>query len=356
MRRRHPDSSARRKTSHLWPGLCARSLPLFFGLLLAAPAFADAGESAGENARADEYFRQGKAFVKEDRWEEARRAYLAGYKIKRGYDIAGNLGNVELELGLARDAAEHLAYCIKSFPATGTASQLAYVKGRFEDARQKVSALSIQVNVDGAEVFVDGRSIGRSPFPDDVYVEPGARTLEVKLTGFTHAKRAIQAVKGSWQSVALVLRADTSAPGAGPSHSSPPIVVAEERSRVPFYVGGGVALAGIGAGVVGILLSQASSARADTQFTQLKGSGGAGACLDAANESRCEALDQAYRDKGTFRTVSIAGFGAAGAAAGVLITYALLSGGKPRSAGSSALRLDVAAGPGAAGALLKGSF
>ncbi len=163
MRRRHPDRSARGETSHVWPGLSARALPLFLGLLFAAPAFADGGESAGENARADEYFRQGKAFVKEDRWEEARRAYLAGYKIKRGYDIAGNLGNVELELGLARDAAEHLAYCIKSFPATGTASQLAYVKGRFEEARQKVSALSIQVNVDGAEVFVDGRSIGRSP-------------------------------------------------------------------------------------------------------------------------------------------------------------------------------------------------
>ncbi|MFS8071089.1 MAG: hypothetical protein ACMG6S_32370, partial [Byssovorax sp.] len=176
MRRRYPDCSARCTTSHRWPGFCARSLPLVLGLLFAAPALAD----AGENARADEYFRQGKAFVKEDRWEDARRAYLAGYKIKRGYDIAGNLGNVELELGLARDAAEHLAYCIKSFPATGTASQLAYVKGRFEEARQKVSALSIQVNVDGAEVFVDGRSIGRSPFADDVYVEPGARTLEVK--------------------------------------------------------------------------------------------------------------------------------------------------------------------------------
>lgn len=356
MRRRQPDSPARRETSHLWPGLCARSLPLLLGLLFAPPALADAGESAREHAKADEYFRQGKAFVKEDRWEEARRAYLAGYKIKRGYDIAGNLGNVELELGLARDAAEHLAYCMKSFPATGTASQLAYVKGRFEEARQKVSALSIQVNVDGAEVFVDGRSIGRSPFQDDVYIDPGARTLEVKLTGFAPSKRTIQAVKGSWQSVALVLRADAVAPAVVAPPHSPPVVVVEERSRAPFYVGGGFALAGIGAGVAGILLSQASAVRADTQFTQLKAGGGVGACLDAANASRCDALDQAYRDKGLFRTVSIAGFATAGAAASVILTYALLSGGKPRSAGSSAMTIDVAAGPGLAGALLKGSF
>lgn len=361
MRRRTPDSSARRRTRRVWPGLSARSLPLFFGIFLAAPAFADGGEGPGENARADEYFRQGKAFVKEDRWEEARRAYLAGYKIKRGYDIAGNLGNVELELGLARDAAEHLAYCIKSFPATGTATQLAYVKGRFEEARQKVSALSIQVNVDGAEVFVDGRSIGRSPFADDVYVEPGGRTLEVKLAGFTPFKRSVQAGKGAWQSVALVLQADAGARAAAPAHSPPaaPVVLPpppSERSRAPFYVGGLAALAGIGAGVAGLLLSQSSAARAETQFNQLRASGGAGACLDAANEVKCEALDQAYREKGTFRIVSIAGFGTAGAAAGVILTYALLSGGKPHHAGSAALRVDVTAGPTSAGALLKGSF
>ena len=125
---------------------------------------------------------------------------------------------------------------------------------------------------------------------------------------------------------------------------------------MPFYVGGGVALAGIGAGVAGLLLSQASGARADTRFDQLKASGGVGACLDAANESRCEALDQAYRDKGAFRTVSIAGFATAGAAAGLILTYALLSGGKPRGAGASALKIDVAVGPGLTGALLKGSF
>jgi hypothetical protein len=336
------------------PGLCALALPLFFGVCFALPAFADTKEGAGENARADEYFRQGKAFVKEDRWEDARRAYLAGWQIKRGYDIAGNLGSVELELGLARDAAEHLAYCIKSFPATGTATQLGYIKGRFEEARQKVGALSIQVNVDGAEVFVDGRSIGRSPFTDDIYVEPGARTLETKLPGFAPSKRGITAAKGSWQSVALVLHAGADAHEAGSPRGLPDVV--EERSRAPFYVGGGVALAGIGAGVMGVLLSQSSAVRADTQFNQLKSEGGIGACLDAANQAACDALDQAYRDKATFRTVSIAGFATAGAAVGAILTYALISGGKPRPAGSSALHIDVAAGPGLTGAIVTGGF
>ena len=334
----------------------ARVWPLFFGILLVSPAFAGPKEAASENARADEYFRRGKAFVKEDRWEDARRAYLAGWQIKRGYDIAGNLGSVELELGLSRDAAGHLAYCIKSFPATGTAAQLAYIKGRFEEARQRVATLAIQVNVDGAEVYVDGRSIGRSPFPDDVYIEPGARTLEVKLAGFAPSKREITAAKGSWQSVALVLRADASASGP----SAAPVVsgteVEEERSRAPFYVGGAAAIAGIGAGIAFVALSHSSGIRAEQSFNQLKSSGGTGACLVAANKVPCDALDQAYRDQATFRTVGIVGFATAGAAAGAILTHALLSGWKSSPKGSSAIRVDIAAGAGMTGALVTGGF
>ena len=44
--------------------------------------------------------------------------------------------------------------------------------------------------------------------------------LDLKLAGFTPFKRSIQAGKGAWQSVALVLRADVSArPVAAPAHS-----------------------------------------------------------------------------------------------------------------------------------------
>jgi hypothetical protein len=342
------------------PAFLARALPLLFGILFVAPAFADPKDVAAENARADELFRKGKAFVKEDKWEDARRAYLAGWQIKRGYDIAGNLGSVELELGLNRDAAEHLAYCIKSFPATGTAAQLAYIKGRFEEARQRVVALTIQVNVDGAEVYVDGRSIGRSPFPDDVYVEPGARTLEVKLAGFAPSKREITAAKGSWQPVVLVLHADTGSPVGASSPRIPVVpivpVVEEERSRAPFYVGGAAALAGLGAGVAGLALSRAAASRADESFNHLKSSGGVGACLVAANKVPCDALDQAYRDQATFRTVAIVGFTTAGAAASAILGYALLSGGKSSPGGTSAIHVDVALGAGVTGALLTGGF
>src|SRR5687768_4046638 len=113
------------------------------------PARAVPGEDDA-NTRADEYFRQGKALVREGDLEGARRAYLAGFQLKKGYDIAGNLGNVELELGRPRDAAEHLTWCVRNFPATGTPKQLEMAKERLAEARKQIGALSIVVNVDGA--------------------------------------------------------------------------------------------------------------------------------------------------------------------------------------------------------------
>src|SRR6185503_10534547 len=117
------------------------------------------------------------------RLEDAYRAYKAGYDLKKGYDLAGNLGNVELALGRPRDAAEHLSFCLKNFPATGTAKQLEFIRSRLAEARQKVGALSIQVSEGGAEVLVDGRSIGRSPLADEVFVDPGSRRIEARLNG-----------------------------------------------------------------------------------------------------------------------------------------------------------------------------
>jgi len=50
-------------------------------------------------------------------------AYRKAWDLKQSSDIRRNLGNVEVELGKPRDAAEHLSYCLKRFPSTGSAEQ-----------------------------------------------------------------------------------------------------------------------------------------------------------------------------------------------------------------------------------------
>src|SRR5262249_54129625 len=127
-----------------------------------------------------------------------------------------NLGSAELTLGKVRDAAEHFAYCIRTFPATGSKKQLAAVKRLFDDARRKVGALAIKVGVDGAEVIVDGKPVGRAPLAEEVYVDPGPHTVEAKLAGYDAAKQAVQVPAGPAQSMTLALVATAPSPPTPP--------------------------------------------------------------------------------------------------------------------------------------------
>lgn len=319
------------------------------------PAQAMPSDEGDVSARADEYFRQGKALVKQGDLEGARKAYLEGFQLKRGYDIAGNLGNVELELGRPRDAAEHLTYCVRNFPATGTPKQLEFAKERLAEARKQVGALAIVVNVDGAEVFVDGKSIGRAPFATDVFVEPGARVIEARAVGHAATRQDIEATRGSFQSLALVLRplpAQRVVKGPGPMVPYVP-PEAPKKNLGLIVTGAAVSLAGLSVGFAGLGFSNGAAARAEEQRGDLATRGGSSACYGSARDPRCDDLDSALRQRESFRVVSIVGFTAAGLAAAATITYALLPS-SPARQGS--VRAGVALAPGSAGFELVGRF
>src|SRR5690242_465502 len=80
-----------------------------------APPAADDAASK----RADELTHQGNEFAVKLRWKEAEPLFRQAWALKHSYDIGGNLGLAELALGKHRDAAEHLSYALKTFPANG---------------------------------------------------------------------------------------------------------------------------------------------------------------------------------------------------------------------------------------------
>ena len=56
-----------------------------------------------------------------------------------------------------------------------------------------------------AEYLVDGKVVGTAPLPLEVYVEPGARTVEAKLAGYASAKETLAIEKGAARTVELTL-------------------------------------------------------------------------------------------------------------------------------------------------------
>ncbi|MCK6591615.1 MAG: hypothetical protein L6Q76_29015, partial [Polyangiaceae bacterium] len=75
--------------------------------------------NASPEERAMALFRRGIEAHKQGNLVEAEGYYRTAFDLKKSYDIAGNLGDVELKLGKPRDAAEHLSFTIRNFPLTG---------------------------------------------------------------------------------------------------------------------------------------------------------------------------------------------------------------------------------------------
>ena len=230
---------------------------------------------------ADELFAQGNEAFDRGALDDAYALYLKAWALKRTYDIAGNLGQVELKLGKFRDAAEHLDFTLRLFPPTGKAAPREAIRRALEASRREVAALTIHVSAQGAAVSVDGASIGLSPFENQVFVDPGKRTIEATLEAHLPTRIVIDVEKGETREVNLSLV---------PKNQPPP----QPRSLPLLLTGYGVSLAAAGSGIGLMIASSNKGAQADALLSQLVAADPDHACPcgSEADRARLKALRQ----------------------------------------------------------------
>jgi hypothetical protein len=318
--------------------------------------------SGEETAKlADAYFLRGKALIKDGNIKEAYKQYKAAWDLKKSYDIAANLGNVEYQLGMPRDAAEHLAFSVRNAAVSVTSDRLDKAKKLLEQARTLVGAVVVKVNLDGADVLIDGELMGRSPLSDEIYVDPGSRTIEARLPGHEPVKETVDCARSSMQTVALTLKPIVIPPDVGSarpiatSAPPPPGGGGPRRMSLPIAVGAGVAVAGVGLGLTATLISNARSGDATQLRDELAGKPeNTSACRQTPLPAKCEELQGAYVDVGSFRNVAIIGFATAGVAALATVTYALIPSPVPVTTGQ--VRASINVGPDGGGLMIHGRF
>jgi tetratricopeptide (TPR) repeat protein len=265
-------------------------------------------EAASPQDRADALFLQGKAAAQAKNWDEAHKLLAQAWQLKQSYDIASNLGQVAYLLGKHAEAAQHVSFALRHYPATGDAEQKQKAQDLLDLVRQKVSSLSFRVSPREAEVFVDGASVGSaSALPPELFVEPGERMVTARLEGET-VERHVAAKAGGHYNLELTLSNSSAAPVAAavpsqaddapaqPEDTPPPSDSAIQTKYI--VIGVGAALT-IGSGVaLGIFASKRSKAESDIDTYKARveeESDDPTAC--ARNESQsCEDLAQAYDD------------------------------------------------------------
>jgi hypothetical protein len=271
---------------------------------LAAPARAEGTDTppltAAEQSksdRADALVKQANTFGKKDQWAEAEPLFQEAFRLKRSYDIAGNLGLAESALGKFRQAAGHLRFALDTFPVNGKPEHRKLLEAMFDKARAEVGALAIRVNVTGATVLVDGEEVGLAPLRGEVFVDPGVRAVEAQLPGRTPAKQDVLSVKGKSADVELRVPDAPVQAAAAANDSSATAGAPRRRMRlVPVIVGGGLALVGLSTGIALTVAANGDSSDAELLRRQVDRNW---ACRTPTPEvsARCDALHDALSSR-----------------------------------------------------------
>jgi hypothetical protein len=265
--------------------------------------------------RARGLFDQANKLYDAGRLAEAEVAYIQAWKLKKSFDVAGNLGNLEADLKRWRQAAQFLAYALREFPAGGKPAVRENLLRRQAEAMQYVGQLRIQVNRPGAEVFLDGTSLGVYPLQEDVFAEPGNHLIEARLEGLPPVQANVVVTKGRVDDVTINL---------APKGANKAVIIA-----------GGV-IAGVaavtGAVFAGLWASQGSSASSLAGMVPHTAPCPAGGVVTPATSKTCSDLVSALNNQATFGSVAVGTFVTAGAVGAATLIYGLVA--SPRGARS----------------------
>lgn len=189
---------------------------LVVGSLMLVSSGVSHAQGDGETEVARQRFREGVAHYDRQDYEKARLAFLQAYLLRPHPAVLLNLAQSELRAGRHAEAAENFAKYIRQNP---TAPAMDHAKTGFEEARQRVTELNVQVNATAATVSVDGTDVGRSPLPNAIYLMPGRHTVVARKANAS-AEQVLDAVAGRREYVNLELREGHSASTLTPGSSA----------------------------------------------------------------------------------------------------------------------------------------
>lgn len=340
------------------------------------PAAAQEKDAVTDMAR--RRFQEGVKFFDQKRYEEARAAFLQAYALKHHPAVLLNLAHSEIRSGHHLEAARHFSAYLRDPPANATGTEKAEAERGLASARSKLGRIQVSVAT-GAEVLVDGETLGQAPLPEAVDAAPGNHTVEARLGGrSTSTSVTVSVGKSSTATLSLEggsAPAPVTAPPTGypppatppsespegtppsdggrPGSTNPDTSVSMSTSgREPFFswlghspvglVGVGLTGIGLGAGVGFSLAGRSAGENADSvaaaiqaQIAEDNAMGAptpAAVCSPSVSPSvatryqkACSVLQDDIDKRDTDKTIATAGFVAAGVGLATTITAYLVS-------------------------------
>jgi len=209
------------------------------------------------------------------------------------------LAQAECELGEYRICATHTRESLKW---TGHKPHIRIgIETMLAEATREIGSIMITVNVDNAEVSVDGQLVGKTPLTDATYLDPGTRNVSVAKQGYTTVTRGIEAQKGillrlnielTEESQTRMVVAATSSANGNPKPKATAVrepQLQSVRPNVAILITGGVAT--VGGLVTGLYFNSKAHMEYDTSAALREKVGQAGcAAGGGASSPDCQNL------------------------------------------------------------------
>lgn len=222
-----------RSSSRFWASI------LTIGCWLSWPANAraDAGPSvaapgnpaddhAGAKAEARAHFERGVQLGHDGDYRQAAAAFQRAYELSPHYAVLYNLAQAQVALGQPVEAIDTFQRYLLEGGANVPAERRAEVQAAIKQQQAHVSMLTVDTNVAGASIVVDGVSVGRSPLAGPLRVARGKHQVTAALEGYRAQPQTVVAEENARVSVQLergTAPADTPRPTAAapPAAASP---------------------------------------------------------------------------------------------------------------------------------------
>jgi hypothetical protein len=151
---------------------------------------------AGDSAEAEALIRQGVELRAQKKDERALPMFEKAYQVSRSPRTAGQLGLVEMALGYFVDAEKYLGEAVASPDHPWVAKNLATLKAQLATATSQIGQLYIVGEPAGAEVVVNGKSVGRLPLSGPVRLDKGRVDVQVRAAGYLPTSDSVTIVGG----------------------------------------------------------------------------------------------------------------------------------------------------------------
>ncbi len=244
-------------------------------ILLATPALAQAPAPAnlpagstqatsgvddeGARERASQHFDRGVALFRDGAFEGALVEFRRAYEAVPTSGLLFNLGQTAVRLNDYAQAKMLFERYLQSSGDTLSAERREQVAAELKQLRGRIGYAQISASVSGAEIWVDQRSVGRTPLSEPLTLSVGRHRVEVRADGYHAEVQTLELAGGEERTLEFRLQPLSAQGSDSPAQAAPSPETAKRTWLRPARIASLslLGVAAVGAVVAGVLASRA---------------------------------------------------------------------------------------------------